>query len=273
VVSNADLSALSDRGQGQNGQVTVDYVVPADTTGPTDSPVLPPEPNASGWNDTDVSVTWNWADAGSGIDPTKCPQVWSTTGHGGVATVTASCTDLAGNVTTDSVPVKIDKDAPVDDPVVTTTATGASVAWNWSDDLSGVDAANCTQTSSQTGTGQLTLTASCTDVAGNTATDSKTVTVTAPASKADVKVNVSGPSNGQTNIGYTYTVKVTNTGPGTATSVGTTALLPVNATLVSASGRYTRIGPLLVWKTVPTLAANASTSYTVTVRYTKRETG
>jgi hypothetical protein len=42
----------------------------------------------------DGLVTWHWADAGSGIDPARCPAT-SPLVHG----VTATCADLAGNST------------------------------------------------------------------------------------------------------------------------------------------------------------------------------
>jgi uncharacterized repeat protein (TIGR01451 family) len=169
------------------------------------------------------------------------------------------------------VQVKVDKTTPVDDPVVTTTATGATVAWNWSDGLSGVDPASCTQTSSQTGTGQLTLTSPCTDRAGNTATDSKTVTVAAPAAKADVQVKVTGPATGRKNTTYTYSVTTKNTGPGAAANVVTTLLLPERTSLVSASGTAVKAGPLLTW-TKPSLASGGSVTYTVTVKFTSTGT-
>jgi uncharacterized repeat protein (TIGR01451 family) len=252
---------------------TVSYAI-QDTTAPQAAPVLTPAPNANGWNNTDVTINWNWTDSGSGIDqssPGSCPQTTpvkaSTTGEVTVRTF-GTCLDQAGNQgTSDMVSVNIDVLPPVDNPVVTTTATGASVAWNWSEDSdnSGVDPSKCTQSSSQTGTGQLTLTASCTDLAGNTATDSKTVTVTASATKADVQVKVSGPATGRKNTAYAYTVTVKNSGPGVAKNVVATMLLPGRATYVSASGSPLRVGPLLTWTTA-SLASGSSVSYTVTVK-------
>ncbi|MGC4112821.1 MAG: hypothetical protein QM747_20840 [Nocardioides sp.] len=243
---------------------TASYTV-NDTTGPQAAPVVSPAPNGAGWNNTDVSVGWNWSDVGSGVDAGQCTQASSSSGEG-VQKLSATCADLAGNSTNGSVEVKVDKTKPVDSPVVTTTASGASVAWNWSDAVSGVDAAKCTQSSSQTGTGQLTFTSSCTDVAGNTASDSKTVTVAAPSTKADVQVKVSGPATGKKNTAYTYTVTTKNTGPGAAKNVVSTLAVPDKATLVSASGSPVKLGPLLTW-TSPSLASGGSVSYTVTVKF------
>jgi uncharacterized repeat protein (TIGR01451 family) len=262
VTSGAGTSHAAGADAGE-AQVILIYAEP-DSTGPTDAPAASPAANANGWNNTQVAVAWNWTDAGSGIDPANCTQSSSSTGEG-VQSLSASCADLAGNSSSDSLQVKVDQTKPVDNPVVTTTSTGASVAWNWSDSLSGVDAASCTQSSSQTGTGQLTLTSSCTDLAGNTATDSKTVTVTQPANKADVQVKVSGPATGKRNTGYTYTVTTKNAGPGAAADVVSTVLLPSKATLVSSTGSPVRIGPLVTW-TASSLASGASVSYTVTVK-------
>ena len=204
------------------------------------------------------------------MDPANCTQQSSTSGE--VTSIRANCTSLIGLIDCDVVSLKIDKTKPVDAPVVSTTASGASVAWNWSDGLSGVDTTKCTQSSSQSGTGQLTLTSTCTDVAGNIATDSKTVTVATPSKKADVQAKIAGPATGKVNTAYTYTVTSKDAGPGVASQVGTTVVLPQGATLVSASGSYTRVGPLVVWKTVPSLAVNASTTYTITVKFSGKGT-
>jgi uncharacterized repeat protein (TIGR01451 family) len=238
-----------------------------DGFGPVDAPVLTPAPNANGWNNAkNVNVNFNWTDAGSGVDVGNCLQN-SDAGGDGVYSFSSSCSDLKGNTSSDTVQVKIDTTAPVDAPVVTTTSTGASVAWNWSDALSGVDAMACTQSSSQNGTGQLTFTSSCTDKAGNTATDSKTVTVAAPSTKADVQAKITGPATGKKGTTYTYTVTTKNVGPAAAAEVGTTLLLPGDASVVSVSGSYTKVGPLLVWKATPSLASGASVTYTIQVKF------
>jgi uncharacterized repeat protein (TIGR01451 family) len=263
--TGVSLSGLSGRGYRSNGLVTIAYQVP-DGSGPVDAPVLSPVANDAGWNRSDVSVEWNWTDAGSGVDAASCQQQSSSSGEG-TQSLSSSCSDLNGNSSTDSVTVQVDKTAPVDAPEVTMTSTGASVAWNWSDALSGVDAANCTQSSSQTGTGQLTFTSSCTDVAGNTATDSKTVTVTPPPTKADIQEKITGPATGKKGTTYTYTVTTKNVGPAAAADVGTTLLLPGDASVVSVSGSYAKIGPLVVWRTTTSKASGASLTYTVKVKF------
>jgi hypothetical protein len=250
--------------------VTDSKLVRTDNRGPQDDPVKSPAPNAAGWNNTDVTVDWHWTDDRVGVDPANCTQQSTTSGE--VTSIRANCTNLIGIISSDVIDVNVDKTKPVDAPVVTTTASGASVAWNWSDALSGLDTTRCTQSSSQSGTGQLTLTSTCTDIAGNTATDSKAVTIATPPQKADVQAKITGPATGKAKTAYTYTVTSKDAGPGVASQVGTTVLLPQGATLVSASGSYTRFGPLLVWKIVPSLAVNASTTNTVTVKFSGKGT-
>ncbi|HET7572031.1 MAG TPA: hypothetical protein VFJ77_05100 [Gaiellaceae bacterium] len=173
VVTNTALSV-----SGVVARVSVAYQLP-DTLPPSDAPVAP-----SGWNNSDVTVDWNWTDDDSGIDASNCTQSSTSSGEGAIV-LTSSCSDLAGNPASDSVTVYVDKTAPVAAPVAPTGwhDTDQTVAWNWTDaGGSGVDAANCTQSSTSTGEGTLTLTASCSDVAGNAASASATVQVdtTAP---------------------------------------------------------------------------------------------
>jgi hypothetical protein len=138
-------------------------------------------------------VDWNWSDAGSGIDLSNCTQSTTSSGEGSV-TLSASCADGVGNTSTDSVTVLVDKTAPTAAPVASATGWSSSdvtVSWNWTDGGSGIDAANCTQSTTSVGEGTLTLTSTCADVAGNSASQSVTVQVdkTAPT------ITYSGPTS------------------------------------------------------------------------------
>jgi len=75
-----------------------------------------PAVNGSGWNNTDVTVNWNWSDeaGGSGIDNAACTTSSTSTGEGEV-TLTATCKDLAGNEGSASYTVMVDKTLPVAD--------------------------------------------------------------------------------------------------------------------------------------------------------------
>ena len=156
-----------------NGSINVTSV---DQAAPIASPTITPSPNGNGWNNSDVTASWNWSDGtGSGIDPAHC--IPSSTSSGdGPSTLTATCEDLAGNIGTASYSVNIDKTAPVAAPTQSPPANAngwntrdVTVDWNWTDvGGSGVDHSNCTTSTTSSGQGTLTLTASCTDGAGNT---------------------------------------------------------------------------------------------------------
>ena len=172
-----------------------------DKTAPVASPSASPAANSFGWNNSDVTVAWNWSDgSGSGIDPANCTTTSTSSGTGAAVTVSATCKDVAGNTATASYVVKVDKTAPVASPSASPAANSfgwnnsdVTVAWNWSDGSgSGIDPANCTTTSTSSGTGAaVTVSATCKDVADNTATASYVVKVdkTAPQLAPTVSAN------------------------------------------------------------------------------------
>ena len=86
---------------------------PCDTTGPVANPTLSPAPNAAGWNNTNVTVNWNWSDDPSGIVNGSC-ETSSTSNLGvGTQTLTAFCVDEAGNQSQASYTVKVDRAQPL----------------------------------------------------------------------------------------------------------------------------------------------------------------
>jgi hypothetical protein len=160
-----------------------------DKTAPDAAPVAVPVANVYGWNNTVVVVNWNWSDAGSGIDPANCTTTGTTSGEG-LFTLTAECGDLAGNSAGDSYLVRVDTTSPAATPQPETLPNSngwyhadVTVDWNWSDGGAGLDATNCTTSSTSSGDGVLTLTAECSDLAGNTGLASYLVNIdkTAPA--------------------------------------------------------------------------------------------
>ena len=65
-----------------DGQIAVIYT-PPDDTGPVAHPTLSPAANAAGWNNTNVTVNWNWTDDLSGIVNGPCePSSTSNLGTG-----------------------------------------------------------------------------------------------------------------------------------------------------------------------------------------------
>lgn len=83
-----------------------------DTTPPAASPeLMSGGTEVDGWFNAPVTVSWNWTDTGT-LNASMCTQD-STTVTNGPVTLTASCTDMAGNVGTDSVSLKVDTTRPV----------------------------------------------------------------------------------------------------------------------------------------------------------------
>lgn len=161
---------------------------PGDTTPPAAAPTQSPAANVNGWNKTDVTVSWNWSDTGSGIDTGNCTTSSTSTGEGAGIPLSATCSDNAGNVGRARYTVNVDKTAPV----VTysgnagTYAVDQSVAISCSssDALSGVASDTCAAVSGPAwsfGLGSHTYSASATDRAGNTGSGSASFTVTVDA--------------------------------------------------------------------------------------------
>ncbi|HET6168099.1 MAG TPA: PxKF domain-containing protein, partial [Marmoricola sp.] len=124
----------------------------ADADPPTASPTQAPAANADGWNNTDVTVTWNWTDpaGGSGIDPAACTTASTSSGQGAAIDVTATCADYAGNVGTASYTVKVDTTAPATTITLTPTAPDGANDWYVSTVTVGVSATDGLSSVAQT---------------------------------------------------------------------------------------------------------------------------
>jgi hypothetical protein len=92
-----------------------EFDVPTDTTPPVSAPVAAPPANANGWNNTDVTVAWNWSDeaGGSGVNPAACTTSSTSSGEALGISLSATCADRAGNgASAGPVVVNVDKTAP-----------------------------------------------------------------------------------------------------------------------------------------------------------------
>ncbi|HET8660361.1 MAG TPA: hypothetical protein VFM55_15345 [Micromonosporaceae bacterium] len=104
---------------------SVTATVNLDTTAPTITAALSQQPAGGGWNNGDVTVTFTCADALSGIE--VCPAPVTLTEDGPNQVVTGTAVDRAGNATTATVTVSIDKTKPL----ITAVRTAAnSNGWN-----------------------------------------------------------------------------------------------------------------------------------------------
>jgi hypothetical protein len=166
--NTADPATVSD--------INIDKTAPTTTASPS------PAPNANGWNNTDVTVSFSGSDSLSDIDFCDTAVVLNTEGAG--QTASGTCTDNAGNVASATASnINIDKTAPT----VSASALPAANANGWnntdvtvsyvcSDVLAGVDTiasdlGNDLLTASGTATG------TCVDNAGNSATASYTAQI------------------------------------------------------------------------------------------------
>ena len=85
--------------------------VKIDRTPPAITAAVSTAPNAAGWNNTDVTVTFSCSDALSGV--ASCPAPVLVSGEGANQIVTGTAVDKAGNSATASVTLNIDKTPPV----------------------------------------------------------------------------------------------------------------------------------------------------------------
>jgi hypothetical protein len=121
TTSTIQLRNLGNGGGSSHDAMIVDDIrvsasAPTETSAPTASPTQSPSANGLGWNNTDITVTWNWSDeaGGSGIDNAACTTSSTSTGEGEL-TLTATCKDLAGNEGSASYTVMVDQTLPVAD--------------------------------------------------------------------------------------------------------------------------------------------------------------
>lgn len=129
-------TATSAGGSATSPSVTVKR----DATPPTITAAVAPAPNASGWNNSDVTVSYTCADALSGLAAAcPAPQVVSAEGNAAMPTIT----DLAGNKSVAGVSARIDKSAPV--VAVTGVNNGATYT------VGSVPAATCSTTDALSG--------------------------------------------------------------------------------------------------------------------------
>lgn len=135
VMAAQELSAPS-----RSGVWTLPSVVLPDTTPPTIAAQATPVPNAAGWNNSNVTVTFTCTD---NVAVANCPAAQTISTDGANQVINGTATDTAGNTASTSVTVNLDKTTPtVSNPTVTPGFVffvgTLNVSANAADTLSGV---------------------------------------------------------------------------------------------------------------------------------------
>ena len=185
-------TAIDASGNTSSGSFTVTVV---DTSTLSITATVEPPPNAVGWNNADVTVTFTCAEGGSGI--VTCPVSQTVTEEGANQIVEGTATDLEGNTATAPVNINLDKTmptvtitSPAQDAVFLSTNNVLAV-WGAADALSGVASSSGTvepdlpiDTSTQ-GMNSFSVTAS--DLAGNSTMITHSYSVVIPFALFEVE--------------------------------------------------------------------------------------
>ncbi len=211
VVSPTVTQTLAGDGAGQSATATctdragnsvsdTQTGISIDTTPPLLSGSLVPAANAAGWNNSNVTVAFSCNDALSGVDTaTPGSVIAAETAETAGTAVSGTCTDNAGNTASRTLgTVKLDKSAPTltlsSRPAANANGwykSPVSLGWTCVDGLSGALTPAITRTLSGDGAAQ-SATATCTDAAGNAASDTQTginIDKTPPTSEIQSPVN------------------------------------------------------------------------------------
>jgi alpha-tubulin suppressor-like RCC1 family protein len=251
-----------------------------DAIAPTASPITQlPAANIHGWNNSDVTVTWNWTDnaGGSGIDTANCTTSSISSGEGTAVNVAATCNDLAGNTGHASYTVKVDKTNPTITPTATKADSTAYTSGTWTnqtvtvhytcgDSLSGV--ATCPTDQIFSANGSTSTNGTATDMAGNSASSSFVlvqVDKTAPALSPVISPNpvllnglataISGATDGLSGLALQGCGAVVTASAGlkTVTCTATDNAGNTNSAIVSYVVNYTFSGFLAPVNNLPVI--------------------
>jgi len=131
IVEGANQAVIG-KATDQAGNIAqTSVMVNIDKTPPLLTGTPAPVPNAAGWNTTDVTITYVCSDSLSGIADSSCPLPRVVTTEGKAEQITASVSDRAGNSTSTTVTLNIEKTGPSITASVTPTPNAAG--WNNSD--------------------------------------------------------------------------------------------------------------------------------------------
>jgi hypothetical protein len=248
-----------------------------------------PEPNAAGWNNSNVTVTFTCSDAGSGI--ATCPSPVIVSADVANRVVTGEAIDKAGNRASASVTVSLDKTLPAIAARLSAPANAAgwhsapvTVMFDCTDAGSGVASCPAPATVSTTGAGQV-ISGAVVDRAGNRTTAQTTVNMDLVPPTISATASATGASNGAVTIHFTCAdgesgiavcpADVTVSSEGANQTITGTAIDKAgNSARATAAVTIDRTRPTIVATSAP--APNGAGWYSapqVTVTFTCADTG
>ncbi len=188
-------------------QVTVNI----SKTPPTITPLVAPQPNSAGWNNSPVTVSFTCTPGGAPI--ATCPSPTVVTTQGSNIPVIGTVTDAAGATATATVVIKLDSTPPTIIPNLSPAPNSSgwetspvTVSFTCSDSLSGVATCPSSSVISSNGANQ-TVSGTATDVAGNTATATANVNLeqSGPTVTASVSPTANSAGWNDSNVIVTFT--------------------------------------------------------------------
>ncbi len=207
TLSSSTTITIEVRGK-PGGGLTV-RIVGVDNEQPTIAASVSPAPNTNGWHQSDPTVSFTCFDGISGIASCAQPVVVQTEG---VQSVTGNGVDKAGNTTSTSVTVRLDKSVPTIQVIShsngeTVSGTPISIAGTVADAVSGISGVSCNGAAATiTGgsfscdidleEGENSISVQAFDVAGNTATVGLNLTLSSIVDPEPPVLNVTTPVNG-----------------------------------------------------------------------------
>lgn len=258
-----------------NASVPVSQTFTIDTSIPTIQASISPSPNAAGWNNTPVTITYSCADTESGV--ATCPSPVSVTAEGANQQFCANAVSNSGNISLPACPtVNLDETPPVITYSVAPspnssgiiTSVPVTISFACTDGLSGVKTCAQPITINNPGLNQ-SFNVSATDNAGNTAQLTVTVSIQIPSTSNPPSIvysitpppNAKGWNNSPVTVTFTCTPgsnPLANcTPPSTVTTEGQGQ--SVCGTALDSTGLTAHVcAPINLDLTPPTISATVS---------------